>query len=150
MYLYKGSKLQMSPFQPQLLHPDDYHKFLDPIPHNVIFASDSETKAKIFATFSGIIPFVISSTSEKPGITIILRDYIKPETLQENVYIYKFNSDTGSWKYIEESREWYSTEEETPVEIKEYKREELYNELKENPEIFFKENLQEKESTSVS
>jgi len=148
--LYKGSKLNINPFQPQPLHPDDYHKFPDPIPQSVIFASESETKAKIFATFSGIISFGTSSTSDKPGITIILRDSIKPETLQENVYLYKFNSETGLWKYIEESGEWYSTKEETPTEIIEYTREELYKELMENPEISFKEEFQEKESTPVS
>lgn len=150
MILYKGSKLNINPFQPQPLHPDDYHKFPDPIPQSVIFASESETKAKIFATFSGIISFGTSSTSDKPGITIILRDSIKPETLQENVYLYKFNSETGLWKYIEESGEWYSTKEETPTEIIEYTREELYKELMENPEISFKEEFQEKESTPVS
>ncbi len=116
MDLFKGSKLNMSPFQPQTLHPDDFHKFPQPVPSSVIFASESETKAKIFATFSGIISFGTSSTSKKPGITVTLEDEIVPET-----------------------KEWYNTQEQIPIEMKEYTREDLYKELKENKEITFEE-----------
>ena len=47
MYLYKGSKLNLSPFQPQPVHPEDIKKFPQPAPDNVIFTKDNETQAKI-------------------------------------------------------------------------------------------------------
>ncbi|MDY0097037.1 MAG: hypothetical protein RBS01_01660 [Candidatus Dojkabacteria bacterium] len=141
MILYKGSKLNINPFQPQPIHPDDYHKFPKPIPEKAIFASESETKAKIFATFSTIITFEISTTSNDPRITITLGDKIDEEVLKDKVYIYKFDSEQQGWKYIEESREWYNTEQQIPIEIQEYSRETLYKELRENPEIIFKEDF---------
>lgn len=150
MNLFKGSRLYLNPFQPQPVHPDDFHKFPEPVPNSVIFASESETKAKIFATFSGIISFGTSTTSQKPGITIHLSDSIDPETLKEKVYLYKFDSETEGWKYIEESREWYNITQQVPLEVKEYTREELYKELKENSEITFEEELQERESSAIS
>lgn len=150
MNLFKGSRLYINPFQPQPVHPDDFHKFPDPVPSSVIFASESETKAKIFATFSGIISFGTSTYSQRPGITVILEDQIIPETLKEKVCLYKFDSETKGWEYLQESEEWYNTEEQVPLEVTEYTREELYKELRENPEITFKEELQEKESTAIS
>lgn len=150
MNLFKGSKIYMNPFPPQPVHPDDFHKFPEPIPSSVIFASESEIKAKIFATFSGIISFGTSSTSQKPGITIHLSDSIEPEVLKEKVYIYRFDSETEGWKFIEKSGEWYNITEQAPLEVREYTREELYKELKENPEITFEEELKEKENTAIS
>jgi len=150
MILYKGSKLNMSPFQPQPVHPDDYHKFLAPIPQKVLFASDSEIEAKIFATFSGIIPFETHTTSKKPNITIILNDEIEPIALKEKVYLYKFDSKQDGWKYIKESREWYNQTEQTPIGIQEYTREDLYTELKENHEIIFKEHYQKEEYIPIT
>lgn len=140
----------MNPFQPQIIQPDDFHKFPQPIPKSVIFASNSETKAKIFAVFSGIISFGIESSSDNSQISVIMEDEIIPETLKEKVYLYRFDSDKGSWKPIEETSEWYSTEEQIPIEITEYTREELYNELRENPEISFKKEFHEKERTTES
>ncbi len=150
MDLFKGSKLNISPFQPQTLHPDDFHKFPQPVPNSVIFASESETKAKIFATFSGIISFGTSSTSQKPGITVTLEDEIVPETLKEKVYLYKFDSENEGWKYLPETKEWYNTQEQIPIEMKEYTREDLYKELRENKEITFKEEFEEKERFPIS
>lgn len=146
MFLYKGSKLNMSPFKPQALHSDDVQKFPEPVPKSVIFASNSETKAKIFAVFSTIISFGTESSSDDSKISVIIEDEIIPDTLKEKVYLYKFDSDKGSWKYIEETSEWYSTEEQIPTEIKEYTREELYKELRENPEISFRKEFSEKET----
>lgn len=136
MILYKGSKLHMNPFKPQPVHPDDYYKFPEPKPENVIFASESETKAKIFATFSTIIPFRMETYRDKPQKTVIT-DLPLDIKLEEKIYIYKFDSDKQGWKYIENSREWYNTKEQIPLEIKKYTREGLYNELKENTEISF-------------
>lgn len=150
MLLFKGSKLNMNPFQPQTVQSDDFHKFPQPIPKSVIFASNSETKAKIFAVFSTIIPFKIESSSDNSQISVIMEDEIIPETLKEKVYLYKFDSDKRSWKPIEETSEWYSTEEQIPIEITEYTREELYNELRENSEISLKKEFQEKERTTTS
>ena len=141
MILYKGSKLNMIPFQPQPIHPDDYHKFPKPIPDKAIFASESETKAKIFATFSTIITFETSTTSDNPNITITLEGKIDTELLKEKVYIYKFDSEQQGWEYIKESREWYNTKQQIPIEIEEYTRETLYKELRGNPEILFKEDV---------
>lgn len=150
MNLFKGSKNYINPFQPQPVHPDDFHKFPEPVPRSVIFASDSEIKAKIFATFSTIINFATSTSAEKLGITITLKDKIDPETLKEKVYLYKFSSKEQGWKYMEESGEWYNTQEQIPLEIQEYTRGDLYRELKENPEITFEEKLQEKENPAIS
>ena len=141
MILYKGSKLNMIPFQPQPIHPDDYHKFPKPIPEKAIFASESEIKAKIFATFSTLIPFGTSTTSDNPNITITLEGKIDTELLKEKVYIYKFDSEQQDWEYIKESREWYNAKEQIPIEIDEYTRETLYKELRGNPEILFKEDV---------
>lgn len=146
MILYKGSKLNTNPFQPQPVHPDDDCKFQEPIPDKVIFASESEIKAKIFATFSTIIPFQISTTADDPRIKITLGDNINQEFLKEKVYIYKFNSGQQGWRYIKDSREWYNTKEQIPMEIQEYTREELYKELRENPEILFKEEGKKQQS----
>jgi len=144
MILYKGSKLNVNPFQPQPVHPDDYYKFPEPIPDKAIFASESETEAKIFATFSTIVSFEISTTSDDPRITITLGDKIESEILKEKVYIHRFDSEQQGWRYIEKSREWYNTEGQIPTEIQEYTRETLYRELRENPEISFKEDFKEK------
>lgn len=149
MNLFKGSRLYMNPFQPQSVHPDDFHKFQEPIPSNVIFASESETKAKIFATFSKITSFEISSIPKNPRITIHLMNSIDPKILKEKVYLYKFDSETEGWELIEKSGEWYSTNEQVPLEIREYTREELYQELRENQEITFEEEFQEKEDITI-
>lgn len=30
MKIYKGSRYYLNPFEPQIVHPDDYHKFSTP------------------------------------------------------------------------------------------------------------------------
>ena len=57
------------------------------------------------------------------------------EKRKENVYIYTFNSEDNGWKYLEDSREWYSEIEQKAIDIKKYTREEILSELKRNPDI---------------
>lgn len=149
MILYKGSKLDLNPFEPQLVHPDDYHKFPEPMPTKVIFASESETKAKIFAVFSRIISFSTETSVDKPAITITIEDPIEAKSLNERVYLYEFDTNTGDWKYLKESGEWYSTEPQIPITVKEYTREELYSELRNNSEISFRERFKEEEPQNL-
>ena len=137
MILYKGSKLNDSPFHPQPVHKDDIKKFPEPTPNGVIFATESESHAKIFAVFSGIVSFGTTISPDGKKREIILRGEIRPEDLEEEVYIHEFDSDKGDWKYLKASGEWYSTKEEIPSTTKEYTREELYKELQENTEIEF-------------
>lgn len=137
MILYKGTDKNNSPFQPQPVHNDDIKKFPEPTPEGVIFATDSETHAKIFAVFSGIVSFGTVMSPDEKKRQIILRGEIREEDLEEKVYVHEFDSEEGDWKYIKESGEWYSTEEQIPSATKEYTRRELYKELQENSEIEF-------------
>lgn len=150
MKIYKGSKLNMNPFEPQPVHSDDFHKFPEPIPSKVIFASSSEKRAKIFAIFSGITSFGTSTTSDKSQIYISIKKPIKQERLKEEVYIYTFDSETDGWKYIPESGEWYNCSKQIPIGIQKNTREELLKELEVDPEISIEEDFKEKESMTIS
>ena len=140
----------MNPFVPQAVHPNDFHKFSEPVPANAIFASNSETEAKIFAALSGIKSFMILPRSQKEGITVSTESKIEKHDLEGKVYVYRFDSEGEGWNYIEESKEWYNTKEQIPIEITEYKREELYNELRENPDITFEIGFSEKDISTIS
>ncbi len=140
----------MSPFQPQPVHPDDIHKFPSSTPSGVIFASDSEINAKIFAALRGVCSFGTIPSEDNKKLRVMLYDRPDQKLMDETVYIFTFSKDEGNWEYIRESGEWYCTEEQTPTEIRQYTREQLYNELRENPELIFQEDYQEKESIPIS
>lgn len=150
MILYKGSKLNMNPFEPQPVHPDDYDKFKGLVPEKVIFATESKTKAKIFATFSNVISFGSTTNRSNSGITVYIEEPLPEETLEKNVYIYSFDSNNNTWHYIDETKEWYTTQPQTPIEIEKYSRGELYNELKKNPEVSFTTEKQEWDNSTIS
>ena len=135
MYLYKGSKLNLSPFQPQPVHPEDIKKFPQPATNNVSFTKDNETQAKIYACFSTCISFSIHTSLVNPKIKVMVDRELDEEKRKENVYIYTFNSEDNGWKYLEDSREWYSEIEQKAIDIKKYTREEILSELKRNPDI---------------
>lgn len=139
MKIYKGSRYYLNPFEPQIVHPDDYHKFSTPTPKGVIFATDIELKAKIFAVFSGISSFSSSTTNNSDIITVKVDRKINKQYLDEKVYIYEFDTENTDWKYLEKSGEWYCTKEQVPLSIKEYTRGELYRELQENKNILLQE-----------
>lgn len=139
MKVYKGSRFYLSPFEPQIVHPDDYHKFPIPTPKGIIFATDREIKAKIFAVFSGISTFSSGTTNINDLITVKVDRMIKGGYLDEKVYIYEFETESNDWKYLEKSSEWYTTKEQIPLNIQEYTRGELYKELKENKDIILLE-----------
>ena len=97
MYLYKGSKLNLNPFQPQPVSPDDIKKFPKPSPKSVIFAKENETHAKIYACFSTCISFSIHTSSVDPKIKVVIDRELDEEKRKENVYIYTFNSEDNGW-----------------------------------------------------
>ena len=135
MKVYKGSRFYLNPFEPQIVHPDDYHKFPIPTPKGVIFATDSEIKAKIFAVFSGVSTFSSSTTENIDIITVRVDRKLKEQYLEEKVYIYEFETENNDWKYLNQSGEWYTTEEQIPLNITEYTRGELYTEINNSTDI---------------
>lgn len=135
MKVYKGSRLYLNPFEPQIVYPDDFHKFPIPTPKGVIFATDSILKAKIFAVFSGISNFSSSTTVDSDVITVRVDRKLKEQYFEEKVYIYEFETENNDWKYLNQSGEWYSTKEQIPLNISEYTRGELYTEITNSTDI---------------
>lgn len=149
MQLYKGSKLNFeNQFETQPVYSDDEDKFPEPRPEKVIFATDSEIKAKLFAALRGVCSFGTVKT-EDGRWEVIIEDAIDMEKMTEKVQLYTFEQN-DDWKFLEKSREWYSTKPETFISKEEYTRQELYDELRQDPNLEFKEVYKEQIKEEVS
>ncbi len=150
MKLYKGSKIKADAFPLQPLHHSDIEKFPPPTPEGVIFATESEIVAKIFCVFGKNVPFYLNSLSKSANLKVTLLNPLNEQTLSDTVFIYEFDSEDGNWQELKGSGEWYSTEPQIPERITEYSRSELYEEIKNNPEVKIVEEYSTEQLTEIN
>lgn len=149
MQLYKGSQLNFeNQFETQPVYSDDEDKFPEPRPKEVIFATDSEIKAKLFAALRGVCSFGTEQSEDK-RLKVIIEPPIDMEKMTEKVHLYTFEK-TDDWKFLEKSKEWYSTKPTPFISKKEYTRQELYEELRQDPNLEFHEEYKEEIKEEVS